>query len=201
MPYTVATASSICRSSVVILSVLLIASPPTDSSSRACAAESCGAARVPFVGDVRLSVELVFAIDAALDFARADGLDYGGSPGEEIVFLFFIFERAVEPVLDLGQALGEDGAGALRDLVAHEEANLVELLPLAVEGQERADLEVAGGDVDGLGKIAPVAQIAKDFPVVVAVIDDEQFAAGFAGALRHRLPAGVTRRPVECPRA
>ena len=62
----------------------------------------------------------------------------------------------------------------------------VDVLPLAVEGQQGADLEVAGGDVDGFGEGAPVVEVADDFPVVVAVIDAEQLAAGFAGAFRHR---------------
>jgi hypothetical protein len=48
--------------------------------------------------------------------------------------------------------LGKGGPCALRDFVAHQDANFVELLPLAVEGQEGADLEVAGGDIDAFGK-------------------------------------------------
>ena len=49
----------------------------------------------------------------------------------------------------------------------------IDLLPLVVEAQQPADLEVAGGDVDGFGKLAPIVEVTQDFPIVVAVINDE----------------------------
>jgi hypothetical protein len=62
-------------------------------------------------------------------------------------------------------------------LVAHQDADVVELLPAAVQGEERADFEEAGGDVERAGDFRPVLEIAKSFPAFVAVIDGEQFTA------------------------
>src|SRR5262249_62304673 len=52
--------------------------------------------------------------------------------------------------------------------------------------EECADLEIAGGDVDGLGDLAPVVEVAQDLPVLVAVVHDEEFAARLAGSVGHR---------------
>ena len=61
-----------------------------------------------------------------------------------------------DPVLFTGLA---DGVGGpRRDIVAHEDADLVHALPLAVELQESANLEVAGRDVDGLRQLTPVVE-------------------------------------------
>src|SRR5207253_4533126 len=77
---------------------------------------------------------------------------------------------------------------------AHEDADAIDLLPLFPQAQESADFEVSRGDVDGLREPAPVAQIAEDLPVGVAVIDDEQFAAGLALARRHGMdPEGLAQ--------
>ena len=47
-----------------------------------------------------------------------------------------------------------------RDLVAHQDADLVHLLPFVFQAEQGADLEVAGGDVDGLGELAPIVEVA-----------------------------------------
>ena len=108
-----------------------------------------------------------------------------GNAGQEVVLLLFGFQAVVQPRLDLLQPVGERLLGAARNLVAHEDADGIDLLPLVLQAQQAADLEVAGGHVDGLGELAPVVQVALDLPVVVAVIDDEQFAAGLARAFGH----------------
>ncbi len=72
------------------------------------------------------------------------------------------------------------------------------LLPLAVERQQGADLKVAGSDVKGVGDVAPVAQVAVDFPVVVGVVHDEEFAAGLVhllGDVGHWVGTSVTVCP------
>ncbi len=140
---------------------------------------------LPGVGDVGLGVELVLLVDPALDLARADRLHDGRNAGEEVVLLLLGFQAVVQPRLDLLQSVGERLLGAARNLVAHEDANGIDLLPLVLQAQQPADLEVARGHVDGLGELAPVVQVALDLPVVVAVIDDEQFAAGLACAFGH----------------
>jgi len=62
--------------------------------------------------------------------------------------------------------------------------------------EESTDLEVSGGDVDRLGEAPPVEKVVADLPVRVAVIDDEQPAAGFS-VVAHRLdtpPAWLASR-------
>ena len=56
---------------------------------------------------------------------------------------------------------GTRPSSASETLVAHQDADLVDLLPLVLEGQEGADLEVAGGDIHPLGKLAPVVEVAR----------------------------------------
>jgi hypothetical protein len=50
-----------------------------------------------------------------------------------------------------------------------------------------SSFDVARGDVDGLGNLAPVMKIAKDLPIRIAVIDIEKFTARGAGSIRYRL--------------
>ena len=69
--------------------------------------------------------------------------------------------------------------GTSGNFVTHEYANLVNRLPGLFEGQEAADLEGAGCDVDARRELAPVAEVVADSPHVVAVVDDEQVAARF----------------------
>jgi len=75
------------------------------------------------------------------------------------------------------RALGERLLGALRDLLALQDADVVDLLPLAVETEQRPDLEEAGRDVDGPGQSGPVPNVLERLPVLIAVIDDKEFAA------------------------
>ncbi len=140
------------------------------------------------MGDVSLGVELVLAIDPTLDFAGADRLDDGCDAVEEVVFLLFGLDAVVEFAGNPRQSFVKRLAGAPRHLVAHQDADAVDLLPLVAQRQQRADLEVAGGDVDGAGELAPVAQVAGGLPVFVAVVDDEQLAAGRALSFWHVRP-------------
>ena len=75
--------------------------------------------RRPPVGDVSLRVELILAIDAALDLARANRCDDGGHTGKEIILRFFRFETAVEALCDLFQTLRECALRPHRNLVSH----------------------------------------------------------------------------------
>jgi hypothetical protein len=43
---------------------------------------------------------------------------------------------------------------------------------------------LSSSNIDGFGKLAPIMEIAKNLPIRFAIIDDEQFAAGFACAVR-----------------
>ena len=123
-------------------------------------------------------MELVLAVDAALDLAVADGLVDGRDAGQEIILLFLGLDAAVELLGDLWHQSREQylpGAGG--DFVAHQDPDLVQLLPLTIQSQQRADLEVAGGDVEGLRDLRPFAEVVADLPVCIAVVDDEEVAA------------------------
>ena len=67
---------------------------------------------------------------------------------------------------------------ALGNFIPQQDANFFELLPSAVEGKKCADLEVARRDVEGAGYLRPVVEILQPLPCIIAVIDDEKFAAG-----------------------
>ncbi len=142
---------------------------------------------LPSVGDVGLGMKLVALVDAALDLARADRLDNRRNSREKVVFLLLSFEAVVKPGLDSLDSLGKGLPGAARDFVAHQDADRIDLLPLVAQAQEPADLEEARRDVDRLRKPAPVVQVTLHLPVIVAVVDDEQFAAGLACPPRHAL--------------
>jgi hypothetical protein len=47
-------------------------------------------------------------------------------------------------------------------------------LPGTIECQQTADLKEAGGNIDGFGEMTPLLQVTVDFPVGIAVIDDEE---------------------------
>jgi hypothetical protein len=93
----------------------------------------------------------------------------------------------------LAEAFKDGLAGPRCRLVAHEDTHFVELLPFAVEGKQGADFKEAGGDVEGAGNLGPVLEIAKALPFGFAVIDDEQFAAGFYWSSHGKLRVGWRR--------
>ena len=130
------------------------------------------------VRDVGLGVELVLVVDAALDLPRAQRLEDRRDAVEEGVGVLVGLDAAVED-LDGARSHGLEQrlARAVRRLGAHQDPDLVERLPLAVEGEQRADLEVAGGDVERLGDAGPLLEVAEPGPARDAVVDDEEVAA------------------------
>lgn len=60
------------------------------------------------------------------------------------------------------------------DLVAHQDPDRVELLPVAVEVEQRADLDEARGDVDAARQLRPLAQAVEPVPARCTVVDDEE---------------------------
>src|SRR5260370_7732931 len=54
-----------------------------------------------------------------------------------------------------------------------------------VSGWQRMNSTICVGSS---GNLAPVVQVAQDFPIFVAVIDDEEFAARLTGAIGHWSP-------------
>ena len=65
------------------------------------------------MGEVTLGVELVFPIDAALDFTGTQGLNHGRNSSEEIIRFFFPFDAGVQLGRDFSQALLEGALGPL----------------------------------------------------------------------------------------
>ena len=63
---------------------------------------------LPGMGNVGLGVELVLAVDPALDLTGADGLDNGGDAVQEIVLGLLGFQAGIEPLLT-AQPLGKGG--------------------------------------------------------------------------------------------
>jgi hypothetical protein len=56
-----------------------------------------------------------------------------------------------------------------------------------LKGKEGTDFEIARGDVDGLGNLAPIMEITKNFPIGIAVIDNKKFTACGAGSIRYKI--------------
>jgi hypothetical protein len=103
------------------------------------------------VRDVRLRVELVLVVYAALDLAGAQRFEDRRDTVQERVGTLGRFDAAVEDLeCPRTHRLEQGLARAMGRLCAHQEPDLVERLPLAVERQQRADLEVARGDVERL---------------------------------------------------
>ena len=133
------------------------------------------------VGDVGLGVELRLCVGAALDLTGLQRLDDRGDAFEEVVPTLLDFDGVIELASD---AVDKDAPGAWGDLIAHENPDLVELLPLAIEREQRAHLEVSGGDVERVRNVAPLAQILPNLPFGIGVVDDEEIAT-LAARLGH----------------
>src|SRR5205814_1989820 len=65
--------------------------------------------------------------------------------------------------------------------------DLFQFLPLAIQPEERTNFKVSGGNVEGTRDLGPVLQIAKDLPVLIAVIDYENVSALPTHFLSHRV--------------
>ena len=82
------------------------------------------------------------------------------------------------------------------DLRAHQDPNLVEPLPFAVEGEQGADLEVSGRDVERLRDAGPLLQVPEPGPAGDTVVDDEELAA--LGVNGHDAPIRTSSRAAGC---
>src|SRR5882724_343133 len=82
---------------------------------------------------------------------------------------------------------------ARRNLVTHEDANLVELLPMAVERKQRPDFKVAGGNIKCAGDFRPVLKVFQPLPSLIAVINNEKFAT--FGRCAHICPTAFRCSP------
>ena len=124
------------------------------------------------MGDVGFGVELVLAVDAALDLAGSDALDDGGNASEEVVLEFLALYTGVQGGPRLGKPFGESLLGSKGDFLAHQDVDGIDLLPPSIEGRESTNLEVTASNIDGLRDLTPVVKVAANLPVLVAVVHD-----------------------------
>ena len=133
----------------------------------------------PRVGYVRLRVKLVLIVDTALNLAAAQRLQDRGHARQKRILLLVRLHAAVEGVNDTRPYCFQKGPPrAVGGIRAHEDADLVERLPLPVEGQEGPNLEITGSNIERLRDAAPLFEIAQPGPARDAVINDEKIAAG-----------------------
>ena len=130
------------------------------------------------MGDVGLGVELVLVVDATLDLAGFQSLQQSRNSMQKRVGGLVGFDTAIEilngPVTDSIQHGLSSSLGHLR---SHQDANLLQGLPFAIEGEERADLEKTGGYVKALGNACPFFKVAEPGPAGDAVVDNEKVTA------------------------
>ena len=133
----------------------------------------------PCVGDVGLRVELVLVVDAALDMPGAERVEDRWDPVQEGIRLLVLLDapRRACRVLAPETASRDGLASPMGGLRPHQDPDLVEPLPLAVESEQCADLEVPGRDVERLRDAGPLLQVPEPGPAGDAVVDDEELAA------------------------
>ena len=147
----------------------------------------------PCMGDVGLGVEFVLVVDPAFDLPGAERLENRRNPVQEGVRLLVLLDALVEPVERLRPDRFENGLPSpMGDLRAHQDPNLVEPLPFAVEGEQGADLEVSGRDVERLRDAGPLLQVPEPGPAGDTVVDDEELAA--LGVNGHDAPVRTSSR-------
>ena len=160
------------------------------------------------MGDVGLGVELFLVVDPALDLPGPERFEDRGDPVQEGVRLLVLLDALVEPVERLRPNRLQNGlAGPVGGLRAHQDPDLVQSLPFAVEGEQGADLEIPGRDVERLRDAAPLLQVPEPGPAGDAVVDDEELAA--LGVNAHDVPgaplpaalAGYSQTPSSQPPA
>ena len=86
------------------------------------------------MGYVGLGVKFLLVIDTALDLAATDSFDDLVNASQKIIFFLFTFNAVIQHAFDAGNAIVQRTLGALGNLVAHQNADLVQLLPLTVKG-------------------------------------------------------------------
>jgi hypothetical protein len=125
-------------------------------------------------------VELFLPVHTGLNLTGTDGLYNSGHAGEEVILFLGGFDTVVEPARNLSQSFLKGLFGALGHLVAHQDAQLVQFLPLPIESQECSNLKIPGGDIECASNVCPVMKIMSNFPIIVTVINNEQGAAMLA---------------------
>ena len=148
------------------------------------------------VGDVSLCVELVLVVDPAFDLSGAERVEDRGDPPQEGVLRLVRLDTLVEPVECLRPDRCENGpTSPMGGLRPHQDPDLVEFLPLAVESEQGTDLEVSRRDVERPRDTGPLLQVPEPGPAGDTVVDDEEFAAPGVGG--HDVPARTSSPTAE----
>ena len=150
------------------------------------------------VGYVSLGVELVLAVDTAFDLPGAERVEDPRDPVQKGVRLLVLLDAFVEPAERVRPDRFENGLPSPMDgLRTHQDPDLVEPLPFTVEGEQSADLEVSGRDVERLRDAGPLLQVPEPGPARDTVVDDEEPVAlgvnGHDASLRTSSALSTTR--------
>ena len=127
--------------------------------------------------DVGFRVELAIFIYAAFDLSALECFNDCGNSEQEIVLGLF----RVQTCLHLGEetlrgGIAEDGGRTRRHLVSEDDAYLVQLLPLRIQGKKSADFKISRRNIQLLRYRTPFGQVPFDVPCLVGVIDNVQAA-------------------------
>ena len=87
--------------------------------------------------------------------------------------IFLRFDTFIQTAFGLVERLKKGLFRSRRDIAAHQDSELVDLLPLAIQRKQRPNFEIPSRAINCLRNLAPIAKVAYDLPVDVAVINDE----------------------------
>ena len=128
--------------------------------------------------DISLRMELVLVIDSALDLPRTERFKDCGNTMKEWVGVLIELDALIQDLYSARlHCIEERLPGSMGCLGTHQDSDLFETLPFAIQSQKRTNLEEAGCDVEGLGYTRPLFQVAEPGPAGDAVVDDEEVAA------------------------
>ena len=141
------------------------------------------------VRDVRLRVELVLAVDTARDLTGAQRGENRRNAVQEWIGVLVRLKALVEDLRRTRpNGVEQRRACTIRRLGTHQNPDVVERLPSAIEGKQCADFEVPRRNIERLGDAGPLFKIAKPRPAGDAVVDDEEVSAFGTSGHRDPLP-------------
>ena len=92
-------------------------------------------------------MKLLLDVHPALNLAAGNGLNDLGYPSQKIILLLFALNAVVQQLTNTRKALSQCKVCALGDFVTHQDADLIELLPLAIQSQQGTDFKITSGNV------------------------------------------------------
>ena len=141
------------------------------------------------VRDVRLRVELVLAVDTARDLTGAHRVENRLDAVQERIGVLVRLKTLVEDLhRTRPNGVEQRRACTIRRLGTHQNSDVVERLPSAIEGKQGTDFEVPRRNIERLGDAGPLFKISKPRPAGDAVVDDEEVSAFGTSGHRDPLP-------------